>query len=236
MEFHIDIWIREYTGQVKKLFGNRIWFVGLQGSYGRGEATSQSDIDTVVILDRVMPEDINAYSKLLDRLPNREKACGFISGKEELQNWERSDLFQFCFDTVPIIGTLEELKEGFSDEDVLRAVRIGACNVYHGCAHNMIHEKDWKLLKELYKSAVFTLQAVGYLKTGRYETDKTALLKHLALEDQTILHTGRRLKNCEKVGKDDDFAQLSEQLLSWASRWIIACGVQRKSMGSTRKA
>lgn len=87
--------MKEYFGELRKIFGNRIWFVGLQGSYGRNEATEQSDIDAVVILDKVTLEDIKAYSALLDRLPYREKACGFISGKQELLNWENPIYFNF---------------------------------------------------------------------------------------------------------------------------------------------
>lgn len=95
MNFDINLWMKEYSSELRKIFGNRIWFVGLQGSYGRNEATEQSDIDAVVILDKVTLEDIKAYSALLDRLPYREKACGFISGKQELLNWENPIYFNF---------------------------------------------------------------------------------------------------------------------------------------------
>ena len=179
MNFDINLWMKEYFGELRKIFGNRIWFVGLQGSHGRNEATEQSDIDAVVILDKVTLEDIKAYSALLDRLPYREKACGFISGKQELLNWEKSDLFQFYYDTLPIIGSLNSLKEYFTAADVRRAIRIGACNIYHGCMHNMVHEKSWEFLEGLYKSSAFTLQAAGFLQTDKYERCRKDLLNHL---------------------------------------------------------
>ena len=47
MSFSIEAWMRKYCEEMKKQFENRIWFIGLQGSYGRGEATEQSDIDVV---------------------------------------------------------------------------------------------------------------------------------------------------------------------------------------------
>ena len=103
-------------------FGNRIWFLGLQGSYGRGEATPESDLDVVLILDTVSASDLQAYSAMLDRLPERERVCGFISGKGELLAWEPSDLFQFCHDTSPLLGTLDEVLEKISRADVCRAV------------------------------------------------------------------------------------------------------------------
>ena len=225
MDFAINLWIKEYTRQLIKLFGSRIWFVGLQGSYGRNEANEQSDIDVVVILDRVTSEDIREYGTLLDRLPQREKTCGFISGKQELLNWEKSDLFQFYFDTLPIVGSLDLLKDYFSAEDIRRAVRIGACNVYHGCTHNMVHEKSWDILKGLYKSASFTLQAIGFLQTGKYEKNKDDLLKQLSPEDQVVLSISRMLKGSNPTGPES-FKKLSDELLSWGSRWIIKCGTQ----------
>ena len=49
----VDIknWIVEFVNKVEYTFDKRVWFIGLQGSYGRGEATDISDIDVVVILD-----------------------------------------------------------------------------------------------------------------------------------------------------------------------------------------
>lgn len=96
----IKVWMALFLTRLTECFGDRIEFVGLQGSYGRGEATPASDIDVVVIFDELDPEDIEAYNDLLDRLPHREMVCGFLSGKRELLNWEPSDLFQFYYSTT----------------------------------------------------------------------------------------------------------------------------------------
>lgn len=47
----IDItnWIQSFLQVLNEVFANRVWFVGLQGSYGRGEATETSDIDVVTM-------------------------------------------------------------------------------------------------------------------------------------------------------------------------------------------
>ncbi len=90
---NIQSWMEQLAEELKNEFGSRLWFLGLQGSFGRGEGTAESDIDAVVILDRVDPEDLQRYSGLLDRLPYREKTCGFVCGRTELQNWDPSDLF-----------------------------------------------------------------------------------------------------------------------------------------------
>ena len=220
MRFSIDLWMQKYQEAVESRFKGRIWFIGLQGSYSRGEATKQSDIDVVLILDQVSAEDLQAYSNLLDTLPERSKVCGFVSGKEELLAWEPSDLFQFYYDTVPLVGSLDILLERMNREDVRRAIRIGACNVYHMCAHNLVHEKSTEILKGLYKSAAFTLQAIAFFQTERYEKEKIALRSRLQPEDRRILETGMALKAKEPVS-NEDLASLSALLLNWASRQIL---------------
>ncbi|MBQ5600943.1 MAG: nucleotidyltransferase domain-containing protein, partial [Phascolarctobacterium sp.] len=133
----ISSWMDKFVKKLEESFGNRIWFVGLQGSYGRGEATETSDIDVVVILDEFTVQDIQAYNAMLETLPNRELFCVFVSGKKELLNWEPSYLFQFYHDTTPIKGSLDELLVLINDDAIARAIKIGACNIYHGCVHNM---------------------------------------------------------------------------------------------------
>lgn len=216
MEFNIDQWMEEYCVRLKSLFDSRLRFVGIQGSYGRNEATENSDIDAVVILDQLAPADLKAYSEMLDSLRNRAKICGFISGWQELIHWEPSDLFQFYHDTKPIIGNLDDLLTLISNEDVLRAIRIGACNVYHACVHNMVHEKDPELLKNLYKSAAFTLQAICFVQSGTYIKKSADLLSLLAPPDKEILQIGMNLKKQPHIALNQ-FEQLSELLFQWAA-------------------
>ena len=42
----IKTWMDNFTEKLVITFGNRVWFIGLQGSYGRGEATETSDGNT----------------------------------------------------------------------------------------------------------------------------------------------------------------------------------------------
>ena len=44
----ITAWMQNFLKKLNITFENRVWFVGLQGSYGRGEATENSDIDFYV--------------------------------------------------------------------------------------------------------------------------------------------------------------------------------------------
>ena len=212
----IKTWVPQFVNKVEQSFGNRIWFIGLQGSYGRNEATDASDIDVVVILDELRIDDLKTYRDMLDTLPNRDLICGFISGKAELLNWEASDLFQFYYDTKPIKGNLDALLEKIDKRSVRRAIKIGACNIYHACVHNFVHEKNYDILRSLYKSAVFVIQAVWFYETGNYIKSKTELQSAI-YPPSAVLDTAQKLKCGEKV----QFDAMSELLINWTKTVII---------------
>ena len=213
----ITTWMNGFLRSINETFGDRVWFVGLQGSYGRGEATETSDIDVVVILDELSTADIKAYNDMLDTLSHRELICGFLSGKKEIMNWEPSDLFQFCNDTTPIKGSLDEVMTVIDEDVVDRAIKIGACNIYHGCVHNMIHEKSEDILRGLYKSASFVVQAIAFKQTGHYISHQKELLKVVSSNEQVIVDTFMNLKNGGMV----DFNLMSETLFVWSKKWIV---------------
>ena len=215
----IDVtsWMQNFLQTLNETFENRVWFVGLQGSYGRGEATETSDVDVVVIFDELSASDIQKYNTMLETLPHRELICGFVSGRDELLRWEPSDLFQFYYDTTPIKGSLDELLAVIDEAAVDRAIKIGACNVYHGCVHNMLHEKSEDILRGLYKSASFVVQAIAFKQTGSYVRHQKELLQAVSFDERVIVETSLDLKN----GGTVDFYPMSEVLLAFAKKWIV---------------
>jgi predicted nucleotidyltransferase len=214
----IDIqnWTQIFLEKLHTVFPDRIWFIGLQGSYGRSEATETSDIDIVVILNNLSAADLKAYHTMLDTLPHRELICGFLSGKQELMNWEPSDLFQFYHDTTPIQGNMDNLLGLLDTQAVTRAIKIGACNLYHGCVHNLLHDKSEEILKGLYKSASFTVQAIYYLQSGSYIRCQKDLRELVDEDEKQIIDTFLHLK----AGKTVEFQNMSETLFAWAKKWI----------------
>lgn len=213
---NISDWTAEFINAIDKIFSNRVFFVGIQGSYARGEATEASDIDMVVILDELTASDVKTYSAILDTLEHRELICGFISGKNDILNWEPSDLFQFYYDTTPLKGSLDRLLSLIDEDSVKRAIKIGACNIYHGCIHNMLYEKSDDILKGLYKSASFVIQAIAFLEKGKYYKHQKELLKNISADEKEIIEAFIAFKN----GEAPDFKKASENLFTFAKKWI----------------
>lgn len=222
----IHTWMHTFVQRVEQTFADRVWFIGLQGSYGRGEATDASDIDVVVILDEIQLADLNTYRNMLDTLPHRELVCGFVSGKDQLFSWEASDLFQFCYDTTPIKGTLTPLMQHIDRDAVRRAARIGACNIYHACVHNFVHERSDDVLRSLYKAAIFVMQAMHFYKTGHYIQSSTEL-QNAFDPPSAVLDTALKLKHGGSISFDgtspdsDPFDKMSDLLLRWAGAVIV---------------
>ncbi len=208
-------WSQLYQQTVLALFGKRVLFIGLQGSYARHEATNTSDIDVVLILDQVNFADLKLYKEALNSLPEQALICGFVSGKEELLHWTKFDLFQFYYDTVAWYGNLADLIPKITVKEARQAVLVGACNLYHATSHNFLHAADPAVLQALYKTAFFVLQAKYYSETGSYINQRSTLAERLNGMDRAILEAGQKLQKVENL------AAYSELLLKWSSSLII---------------
>ncbi|MBC8569406.1 nucleotidyltransferase domain-containing protein [Zongyangia hominis] len=223
MDISIDTWMEALKLKLCSAFGERLIFLGLQGSCQRGEATSASDIDVVLILDELSTADLMRYRQLLKTMPHAERACGFVSGRDELARWPRADLFQFVLDTRPLLGSLEEIT-GPVDRDAAEALQTGAANLYHGACHSyLFDENPADALPALYKGTFFLLQAAHFLLTGVYTRSKAELLPLLTGENREILQMCMErdtLAHTAGVELEAAFGKL----IAWSSRMMaLSC-------------
>lgn len=216
MTFFIDDWIDELVSKIKNEYGDRVAFIGLQGSYKRKEANDSSDIDIVVILNELTMQDLKKYRFIISQMPYKEKACGFISGKSEIIGWEKSDLFQFCYDTQPIYGSIDYLLPLINKADIKHAIKIGACNLYHACCHNFLYENSSEILSALYKSSFFILQAKYFDETNLYLSSKNELVNQLNGLDKEILNICMDRKRLT-IMDEADLVIYYDKIISWSS-------------------
>ena len=205
----ISIFMENFKENLLNLFNDNLLFLGIQGSYGRGEAKETSDIDPVIILHQCGKNEILRYRSYIDTLPEKNILCGFISSIDELRAWESADRAQLVLDTRPLYGNLEGLCPPITGDDIRRAVQQGACAIYHASSHNILHARNWLILPELYKSSRFTIRMKHYLQTGVYVSAFRELTAVVDEEEKTILEA-----------QDPSTEDAAFMLLEWASKTL----------------
>lgn len=216
MTFNVDKWLNLAIEKLQSAFGENLLFIGLQGSYNRYEATSDSDVDLAVILNNLTFEDLKLYRAIIGNMPYKEKACGFISGKKEIQKWSKTDLFQFFYDTKALHGNLEDIIQPPNIEDIKKSIKINSENLYHFAVHSFVHSNNHiNDLKNLYKMTFFILQAKYFVKTNNYIPTKKQLLEFLTEADKEILYI---CINREIINSDTE--NLYYKLIKWSSNNI----------------
>lgn len=92
--FDIEVYMQTIKQELLNTFGDELVYLGLQGSFRRGEARESSDIDVMVILEEFTVERMAEYREILKRVGNFNKSCGFICGRKEMKNWNRFEICQ----------------------------------------------------------------------------------------------------------------------------------------------
>lgn len=218
--FDVKTYMESLIDGLKGQFGERLLYVGLQGSYLRGEATENSDLDVVVVLDSLTTADLESYRELVNSLPQPEKACGFICGREELANWNPLEICSLLHATRDHYGELASCVPEYTRADVVNFVKLGVGNLYHELCHRFLHadgEKNRRKLPGTYKGVFFLLQSVYYLRDGIFYPTKEALLPQLRKEDRAVMDMAIRLAREETW----DFREAFELLLCWCKRILV---------------
>ena len=190
---NVGAWMTELLPQLQQAFGERLRYVGLQGSYRRGEATENSDIDVVVLLNAVALDDLDTYRAIVRAMPEGQKACGFFSSVGDLLNWPRHELFAFQKDTVDYWGKLEDFIPAISVRDAAESARIGASGLLHMLTHSYLYaavDDRPMILQQAYKAAFFVMLVQHCVETGMYCRTKSQLLSRLEGKDKEILSAG----------------------------------------------
>ena len=211
----IETWMGGLAEKLADTFGPRLLFLGLQGSYGRGEANEDSDIDVVTVLDRVELADLDAYRAVVHQMPEGEKACGFLCGAAELKNWPKFDLLALVQDTRAVRGTLDGLVPPMGREELAEAVNIGASGLYHAAVHTYLYtpRAEWPVfLQAAEKSAFFVLRTMYELRTGENVRTKRELLSRLTGDEREILAYG-----LTTPGRREEPEEAFARLIRWSA-------------------
>ena len=186
----IDKYLNDLLSECKNVFGGRLLYMGLQGSYMRGEANENSDIDIMLIIDGFTVSDMDAYRRILSYIGNVDKSCGFICGKDEIRRWNPLEVLQLLHTTKDVYGTLSDYLPKARREDEINYTKISLGNLYHELCHRYIHadrEKNIIKFRGTCKSLFFLIQNLHYLQSGEFIITKRELKESVCIEDRAVL-------------------------------------------------
>lgn len=188
--FDLDSYLNALILNCQAAFGERLRYVGLQGSYLRGEAHEGSDIDVMVILDRFSVKDMDQYREILQKIGSYERSCGFICGREEMARWNPMEVCQLRYTTKDLLGVLTDYLPPAAREDEINYVKMSLGNLYHEICHRYIHadrEKSIHRFRGTCKSVFYVIQNLHYLESGRFIATKKELMEAVSAEDRQAL-------------------------------------------------
>ena len=212
--FELNSYLHELISCCQASFGDRLKYVGLQGSYLRGEAHEGSDIDVMVILDRFSVADMDRYREILKKIGFYEKSCGFICGKEEMQRWNPLEVCQLRNTTKDLFGVLTDFLPSATREDEINYVKFSLGNLYHEICHRYIHadrDKSIQKFRGSCKPFFFLIQNLHYLESGEFVKTKSGLKEAVSEED-------RRILNMAELPDDYDFDKEFSTVIEWCKK------------------
>ena len=215
--FDLNKYLADLTLNCRSAFGERLLYMGLQGSWLRGEASENSDIDVMVILDRFSVRDMDTYREILKKIGFYEKSCGFICGKEEMKRWNPLEVCQLRHATKDLLGALTDYLPPATREDEINYVKLSLGNLYHELCHRYIHadrDKNAAKFRGTCKGVFYLIQNLHFLESGCFILSKKELKEAVAKEDRTVLELA-------ELPDSYDFDQAFSSLFIWC-QWAFA--------------
>lgn len=217
----IENYVSKLTTLLKNQFASRLVYVGLQGSYLRGEANENSDIDIMVVIDNLSVSDLDRYREIIFSIEEPDKSCGFICSKADLANWNSLEICHLLGSTKDCYGQLKQLVPEYTNNDIRTFIKMNINNLYHEICHRYIHAENnhgADCLPFAYKNVFFILQNLYYLKTERFVPSKSELLKLLEGKDFDVLKRSTEINR----GIEFDFEGSFELLFSWCQNTLAS--------------
>ena len=209
--FDLDKYLADLILNCRMAFGERLLYMGLQGSRLRGEAHENSDIDVMVILDRFSVRDMDTYRKILKEIGFYEKSCGFICGKDEMRRWNPLEVCQLRQTTKDLVGNLTDYLPPATREDEINYVKLSLGNLYHELCHRYIHadrDKNTVRFRGTCKNVFYLVQNLHFLESGHFVLRRKDLMEAVPEEDRIVLEMA-------ELPDDYNFDQAFTSLFAW---------------------
>lgn len=184
----LESWLKAYADRMEAAFGERLVLLGLQGSYRRGEATEESDIDLVARAEPGGRGGTAAVPGAGAGAAGGGKGLRLHRGAGRAAELAPVGSLPAGRDVRVLRGRAEAVFPAFTAADARQAAREGAAALYHAACHSFLYgEASGGALAELYKGAFFVLRAAHDARAGYRAVSRRDLLPRLEGDDREIL-------------------------------------------------
>ena len=207
----LNVYLQDLITACKEAFSDRLLYVGLQGSWLRGEAHERSDIDVMVLLDRFSVADMDVYRSILKQIGHFDLSCGFICGRDEMLRWNPLEICQIKHTTKDLFGALSDYLPEATRADEINYCKLSLGNLYHALCHRYIHSDQPRNIEKLRarsKDLFFLIQNLHYLETGTFVLAKRDLYSVVSDEDRAML-------DLAGITDDSDFDEAFSSVFLW---------------------
>ena len=199
--------LRKFVSVMKKTYGKNLIFIIHHGSWATGEANSDSDIDSLVMLEKITKNELAKLRDILNR-KEFEKFTVLLFSQLDMDNFVPFKRHQFYYGAKLLYGECP-LREPTQEEMIVEIRKIADTVGYWSKflyththqAENVARKMYWR-----FKEAIIALKVYVHWKTGEFPVTKKRLRQLLDdPEDKEIVAIIEDWKkNKERYEKNPD--------------------------------
>jgi predicted nucleotidyltransferase len=199
--------LEDFVGLLEKSYGKNLVFIIHHGSWATGEAGPHSDIDTLVMLEKITKRELDKLRDMLSKKPY-QKLTVLLFSRLDMDNFIPFARHQFHYGAKLLFGRCP-LRRPTKREMIIEikkiADEVGFWSKYlythQHLAENVVRKMYWR-----FKEAIIALKVYVQWKTGDFPTTKKKLKQLLTdPQDRGIVTMIEQWdKNKDRYEKDPD--------------------------------
>jgi predicted nucleotidyltransferase len=203
----VQILLKKFVNEMKKIYGKNLVFIIHHGSWATGEANPESDVDILVMLEKITKKELVKLRNILNKR-EFEKFTVLLFSRLDMDNFIPFSRQQFHYGAKVLYGKCplpEPTREEMLIEIKKIADEVGFWSKYlythQKQAENIVRKMYWR-----FKEAIIALKVYTHWKTGEFPTTKKRLKELLDdskdKEIMTIIENWKKSK--DKYEKNPD--------------------------------
>lgn len=199
--------LNRFVSAMKKTYGKNLVFIIHHGSWATGEANSDSDIDNLVMLEKITKKELAKLRDILNK-KDFEKFTVLLFSRLDMDNFIPFSRHQFHYGARLLYGKCslpEPTREEMLIEIKKIADEVGFWSKYlythQKQAENIVRKMYWR-----FKEAIIALKVYVHWKTGEFPITKKRLKELLCdpKEKEIVTMMENWEKNKDKYEKNPD--------------------------------